>query len=385
METLHCPTCLSRLVDDRETRCPACRAPISRNARPLSLLERELQARIEAKTAAHHRERRRAAKAARRIASLPPTFFQTDTVSTPPSSPPPPPPPSTGCGSSVIVDIPAAAVHAVRSTNGYAAEVAESVDEVHTGDVFGEVEPGTPKGRWRRRGATERRVEAPPRVLFVEEKPEMVVDDVKPVAPEPAPVAEPVAAPAPSVAPPAPSVAPPEAELPVAPTASEPAFGSEPVAPKARKRIRIVERMAERVAERVTERVTEPRPERAVRSDPKPVVEPARKRVAARSPEPEAEPPVERVVVPATKPDVERPRPQVVERVAVSPAEPVPIARIGTQGTNQVWRDRVFNSGQRPAERAVWPRARPQPPRPVAPVIDLPSEPVVDRRGEAAG
>ena len=53
--------------------------------------------------------------------------------------------------------------------------------------------------------------------------------------------------------------------------------------------------------------------------------------------------------------------------------------------TNQIWRDRVFNSGQRQGERAVWPRPRPQAPKRVAPVIDLPSEPAVNRIGEAAG
>jgi hypothetical protein len=65
-------------------------------------------------------------------------------------------------------------------------------------------------------------------------------------------------------------------------------------------------------------------------------------------------------------------------------AAPAPVPRIGASpSVNSVWRDRVFNSANQRADRAMWPR--PAPRQPVAPVIDLPAEPVIDRIGEAAG
>ena len=332
VETLHCPTCLCRLVDGRETRCPACRAPISRDARPLTLLERELQARIEAKTAAHFRERRRAAKAARRIASLSPTAFQPDATREPE---PQPAPASAAPKSSVIVDIPAAAVHAVRSTAATAPTPAPTPPPTRTGVTMSGVGPLADAG-----SPNAAPVAAP--------------------APAPPPVREWAPLSPPISVPVTPPVAPPEVEPPVA-----------PAAPKGRSRIKLVERLAERVAERVTERTTEPaaapKPPAAAPKPPAAAPKPAAARVVETPPAQPAKRVAERVAEPPVKP------------------KPAPITRIGVQGTNQVWRDRVFNSGQRPAERAVWPRPRPQPQARVAPVIDLPAEPVVERIGEAAG
>ena len=90
VDTLRCPTCLTILVDGSVKRCPACgsrirgKGPLVLGAdaqtveRPLLLVERELKARIEARTAPRYRQRRRAAKAARRIASLPPSLLEGD-------------------------------------------------------------------------------------------------------------------------------------------------------------------------------------------------------------------------------------------------------------------------------------------------------------------
>src|SRR5436853_7803870 len=93
VEMLRCPTCLSLIFDADSKRCPSCRSKLRKRSqpkvfvqerviadRPLPLVERELQARIEAETAAKFRQRRRAAKVARRIASLPPTVFDGDAV-----------------------------------------------------------------------------------------------------------------------------------------------------------------------------------------------------------------------------------------------------------------------------------------------------------------
>src|SRR6185436_16644471 len=86
VETLRCPKCLNPLVDGGVKRCSACGARLKSRgrtssaddemaSRPRVLVERELQARIEAQTASGFRQRRRAAKAARRIAALPPSLF----------------------------------------------------------------------------------------------------------------------------------------------------------------------------------------------------------------------------------------------------------------------------------------------------------------------
>jgi hypothetical protein len=113
VETLHCPSCLSPLLDKRQKRCPDCHARIGASARPvgldesagnvtrpLLLVERELEARIEAETAARYRERRRAAKTARRIAALPPTLFEADAD-------------AASAMASIVIDLPAEAIHEV--------------------------------------------------------------------------------------------------------------------------------------------------------------------------------------------------------------------------------------------------------------------------------
>ena len=120
---LRCPTCLSTLPDGGEKRCPHCRARIRSprtdagdddselSARPRVLLERELQARIEAKTAARLRQRRRAAKAARRIASLPPTVLQGDVLVD--DHQPTANAAGASSAASVVVDLPASAIREV--------------------------------------------------------------------------------------------------------------------------------------------------------------------------------------------------------------------------------------------------------------------------------
>ncbi len=414
VETLHCPTCLCRLVDGGETRCPACRAPISKSARPLPLLEQELQARIAAKTAAHFRERRRAAKTAKRIASLPPTLFETDLepqpLRTDTSAPEPP------RGKPLVVDIPASSVHAVRSTNEV--PVVTTRPDAVSPDVEAAVPPVV--GEVPNPSAVVEEV-ADPAPLFeqVSESVRVDADVADPMrfiedALDPVPsVSEPVSEPVDPVRYVYEAVAPMvfieealdpmrfiEAALDPIPTGVSESDGERrgdagsqkeavpvpaPAKPKARKRIRVVERLAERVAEKVVERVTERVAEHA----------------AARVAEPAAEVPI---AVPAVVPVevlVERPPPRLVERPAprfqyigprtaarpAAPAEeraPEPITRIGTPpSVNSVWRDRVFNAANRPAERAAWPRA--QASAPVAPVIDLPAEPVIDQIGKAAG
>jgi hypothetical protein len=121
VESLRCPTCLGLLPDSDVARCPACHTRFRKGARPISLgghngmsgrahplLERELEARLEAKTAAGFRQRRRAAKIARRIAALPPTLFESggglgDEPDQPAARRPD--------GDSIIIDLPDTAIH----------------------------------------------------------------------------------------------------------------------------------------------------------------------------------------------------------------------------------------------------------------------------------
>ena len=126
METLRCPTCLGGPLAGGEKRCPACRARIRTGARradagdrsgapprPLLLVERELQARIEAETASSYWQRRRAAKVARRIAALPPTLFGKDVADAERDSRAS----QAAYVSPIIVDLPDSAVHYVSSTS----------------------------------------------------------------------------------------------------------------------------------------------------------------------------------------------------------------------------------------------------------------------------
>ena len=125
MEKRYCPTCLTRLGAGEALRCPECRSRLQR-ARPivveegawipaqlLDIVERELQARIEAKMATGYRQRRRAAKVARRLASLPTALLQCEVVEEPPEPEVWAPRPT--YVSPIIVDLPAAAVREVRS------------------------------------------------------------------------------------------------------------------------------------------------------------------------------------------------------------------------------------------------------------------------------
>jgi hypothetical protein len=145
---LRCPTCLSLLLDPDVKRCPACRSKIRRRSRPAvvvehsgiadrprPLVERELQARIEAKTAASYRQRRRAAKAARRIASLPPTVLDGDAILTHTATQTSTPRPTEAAP--IIIDLPAEAVHDVAP----APVVEPGVIEIVEPEVIEIVEP----------------------------------------------------------------------------------------------------------------------------------------------------------------------------------------------------------------------------------------------------
>jgi hypothetical protein len=122
---LRCPRCTSLLPEGDVKRCPACGSKIRRRSqptapvessgladRPMPLVERELRARIEAKTAAGFRRRRRAAKVARRIAALPSTVLEGDLVLVDTETEANPPPTSVP----TIIDLPAHAVHDRTST-----------------------------------------------------------------------------------------------------------------------------------------------------------------------------------------------------------------------------------------------------------------------------
>jgi hypothetical protein len=117
VETLRCPSCLNRLSDAGVKQCPACGARVRTRRRgkvvtddtvlnrPRTLVERELQARIEARTAPRFLQRRRAAKAARRIASLPPSLFEAGVVVEPGTSAWRPVP------AHDVIDVPVSAIH----------------------------------------------------------------------------------------------------------------------------------------------------------------------------------------------------------------------------------------------------------------------------------
>jgi hypothetical protein len=123
-------------------RCPACHSKLRKRSRPtvlvetagladrpLPLVERELQARIEAETAARFRQRRRAAKVARRIAALPATALAGDLVLIPEETEPEPPIAESHREPPTIIDLPDEAVHDVTSTADGAAVPAEPVVE----------------------------------------------------------------------------------------------------------------------------------------------------------------------------------------------------------------------------------------------------------------
>jgi hypothetical protein len=178
VDILRCPTCTSLLLEPDAKRCPTCRSKLRRRSRPtaivesngladrpLPLVERELRARIEAKTAAGFRRRRQAAKAARRIAALPSTVLEGDLVliNTEPEANPQP-----ASAAATIIDLPAEAVHDVTST--------AEVDDLRAEPVV-EVEPI---------------VEAEAEPSVVEPEPVLVPEAAVPDVVEPEPVIEPV-------------------------------------------------------------------------------------------------------------------------------------------------------------------------------------------------
>ena len=182
VETLHCPTCLSARPDG-ETRCTSC------DARPLLLLERELQARIEAETAANFRQRRRAAKVARLIAALPSTVFEDGgaapaevEVETEVRSPEP------TFAAPIVLELPAAAVRDVR-----AVPVARPVPDqpaARPAEAVVEIAPSPARVRRERPKPVPRRVAAHPGPLF-----DVDPAVIEPPAPAPEPAPEPKSVP----------------------------------------------------------------------------------------------------------------------------------------------------------------------------------------------
>jgi ribonuclease E len=202
VEKRYCPTCLTRLGDGEALRCPECRSRLQR-ARPivveegaripaqlLDIVERELQARIEAKMATGYRQRRRAAKVARRLASLPTALLQGEVVEEPPEPQARAPRPT--YVSPIIVDLPDAAVREVRSIAAVAEPVAEIVIEPVAEIVADPVEevvvvaeaPGAERAPRPPRGRPRRRAPEAPR--HREPRPVVEVETEIVVAPEPA-------------------------------------------------------------------------------------------------------------------------------------------------------------------------------------------------------
>jgi len=181
---LRCPTCLSLLFDEDAKRCPSCRSKLRKRSRPdasaehraiaerpLPLVERELQARIEAETASGFRQRRRAAKVARRIAALPPTVFDGDAIPSPAEPEPATPPPTEA--SSTIIDLPAEAVHEVTSKASVIEVPAEPVVETEPAVVD---PPAAPKRKTRRRAPRSARIEGVLASVEADVEPEPVVE-----------------------------------------------------------------------------------------------------------------------------------------------------------------------------------------------------------------
>jgi hypothetical protein len=331
VETVLCPACMTGILDGRDASCPRCQTPVSRSSRPLPLLERELAARIEAKTASGFRRRRRAAKVARRIAALPPTLFEPG-LGAPidhervvgPKEPP------------TIVDLPAEAVYRVRSSSAPVGTTGGVIDL----------------------GPVERVAPAP-----VEDVPPAV--DVTAPAPPPAPADAPATCRPPRArkrrrpAPPAPVRAPGSRPAPVseATAAREPkpatASKTEPEAAPGQRPVK------ESKPAPAPNRRTERKPAR----DPGPVSKPA---AADRNPGPDRKPKPKATAGSRQKPvsaskstAVSKPKP-VLDTESAEESPLATVTRIGTQGTNPVWRDRVFNSARRTQPTVTWPRPRPQ-------------------------
>jgi len=385
VETLHCPTCLSGLPAGGNTPCPVCRTPLSRGSRPLPLLERELQARIEAKTAPRYRQRRRAAKVARRIAALPATLFEAQGVAEADHERPVVVP-----GPSVIVDLPDTAVLAVRSTSVL----------VDAREPAIEVESPAPNARRLRRPVGFESCVPPERIVptapIVE--PARVEQSVRveewvrverPVrAEEPVRVTKPHKAARPPRVEKRPPVEKPGkvAESPRVDEAvrvETPRTVARPPRVEKRPRVERPREVAEpprveeppRVQEDETARIEKPRkvaePRRVGKQPP---VEKPRKVAEPRRVE--KQPPVEKPRKVAQPPRAEGPPPAEAAPTAEPEAKLASVTRIGSQVTNPVWKDRVFNSARRRPETVTWPRPRP---------FESPAEPAVDRFGRARG
>jgi hypothetical protein len=141
VEILRCPTCLNQLSDGGVKHCPACGARVRTRrksfavsddavfSRPRVLVERELQARIEAQTAESFMQRRRAAKTARRIASLPSSLFQSGVVVEPGTRTWSAMPPT-------VIDIPSNAIHETPRAGELPAPFAADVEVVDVVEVI---------------------------------------------------------------------------------------------------------------------------------------------------------------------------------------------------------------------------------------------------------
>jgi hypothetical protein len=270
-------------------------------AQLLSLVERELEARIEAKMARRYRQRRRAAKEARRLASLPTALLQCEAVEEQPEPEVWTPQPT--YVSPIIVDLPAAAVREVRSI----AAVAELT-----------VVPAEPVT-----------MDAVEEIVIVAEAP---VDEVVLIAEEPV-VERPLSAPRSR----------PRRRAPEAPHHREPRPEAE------------VETDIDRAPEPVAEVPVAEVPVVEVPVVEVPVVEVPVVEVPVVE-VPVVEVPV--VEVPVVEvPVVELPEePELAEQPEV---DPVPVATRAWQPSNPVWRERVFNSAHTRRETVTWPRPRP--------------------------
>jgi hypothetical protein len=341
VETLRCPKCLNRLVDGGAKRCEACGARLrSRGrsapagdeiaARPRLLVERELQARIEAQTASGFRQRRRAAKTARRIAALPPSLFEAAAII------------DTGNGSwnaasapsPVVIDLPVSAIHDMMPLR-----VESEVVRVSEPEPLALVAP----------------------VIEITSL-DSVADEAAPAEPEPAAEAAP-AEPPPSRAhrrravrvehrwrlrrtsrPPAddpPAVAPAESD--VAPLVEE--MVAEPVVATAEPEPLVV-----------TEPEPEPEPV-VVTAEPEPLV--------VVEPEPEPEPVVvtaepEPLVVtepePEPEPVVATAEPERVRKPRWNPASIAPRDAADWQPSTSLWARQVFDARSKPQPTVSWPR-----------------------------
>jgi hypothetical protein len=318
---LRCPTCLNRLVDGEAKRCPECGSRVNsrrRHAvpddlitqRPRALVERELQARIEAQTAEHFLERRRAAKAARRIAALPPSLWEAGSMIDDPVT--------WNAAPSIVIDLPASAFRDIKPEPAPVvvpverepiALVAPVMDLPSSDIAVDDHEPdaadGSPRRPWLLATTIERwRVR---RIQRYEVDDEDGDENGNGAHPEPEPVA---------------------VEEPEPVVVEEP----EPVV------------------------VLEPEPEPVVATEPEPriVPEPEPEPVVVREPEPEPvvldDEPEEAVAAVAFR----EPEP---ERV---PARAEPRGAVEWEPSNSLWSSRVFNPRGQPVRYASWPR----PPKP---------------------